>query len=802
MARRLFFVVLLGLGAVLFWESAQLEGKTAIAAEASGEADPEALLREGRQLVEATEPGRGFELLEKALQGFRDQADIQGQIHALRALAYALKESHARDRGLERLEEAYSLALEHDLPALEAEVLTALARTRLPLGQISEAWSDLENAEEIYGRLKDSLGIAKAASARSSLSVHTGAFREAIRSGRDAIPPLEEAGALDAVLVALSSVAYSHHKLGEYKDALEGYERVLELGWRKNDQRMLNFAFCNRAEIRWLQGKRRPALEDLRRAIDGFEAARERVPGTSEQRAEFLARQVEAYERLIRFLGDTYQGLQAFEVAERFHGRSFLELLEDSALPSPRTGRENRRREELVEHLGRARLSLEESASATQTRTVRARIRDLEKRLEDAEAEALGRGRHFRRLTAPPSPTLEEVQAALDPEEVLVAYWVASDRILAWVIDAGKSSVAQIPVSRRQLEEEARSYLEVLRSPELAEDAALARSEALHLARGRVLHRWLIDSLPKRVHRFQRWIVIPDGILHYLPFESLVADCEEVQPSPSSRLHAPYQDCRYLGLEKALSYVPSAGVLLALRDRQRERLTSGRERQELLALAPAFDPAVVSEEAEARGLRDQGPLLFAKQEVERISALFDEGVAPLVDQKATEKHLKDLAGRYRMLHFATHGLVSDDLPMSSGLLLTAGDGEDGLLQAHEVLGLDLSADLVTLSGCRTGRGGLRRGEGIVGLSRSFLTAGASSVVVSLWDVDDRSTPVLMEAFYRGMAEGMSPAEALLKARRTLFEASDERSIVFRSRPISYAHPRFWAPFILVGGGGS
>jgi CHAT domain-containing protein len=143
--------------------------------------------------------------------------------------------------------------------------------------------------------------------------------------------------------------------------------------------------------------------------------------------------------------------------------------------------------------------------------------------------------------------------------------------------------------------------------------------------------------------------------------------------------------------------------------------------------------------------------------------------------------------------------VRDDLPMSSGLLLAAGEGEDGLLQAHEVLGLSLAADLVTLSGCRTGRGGLRRGEGIVGLSRSFLGAGASSVVVSLWDVDDRSTPLLMETFYRRLAAGAPPAEALLAARRALFQAAGERTLVFRSRPVSYAHPRYWAPFILVGG---
>ncbi|MCH9651192.1 MAG: CHAT domain-containing protein [Deltaproteobacteria bacterium] len=766
---------------------------------------PAALLQEGRDLVEATDFGQAFQVLQEALKTYEAEGDIEGQARALIALAYALKESHAQDRGLGRLEQALLLAPKASSPALEAEILTLLARTRLPLGQIPQAWKDLEKAERLFAELEDPLGIARADSARSSLSVHTGAYREAIRTGRKALPVLEEAGALDHALTALSSIAYGHHKLEEYDPALEAYERVLELGWEKNDQRMINFAFCNRAEIRWLKGVRKPALEDLRRAIDGFEEARERVPGTADQRADYLARQVEAYERLIRFLGDTYQGQQAFEIAERFHGRSFLELLDDQtlALLRPTQGVGQQRREELLEDLGKSRLELEEGLDPGLAKTTRNRIATLEGQLEKAEAEALGRGRHFRRLATPKPPSIEEVQAGLKPEEALVAYWVARDRIFIWVIDSKGATSAQVPVTRDQLEETVQLYLANLRSPREAKDAALEASEPAHLELGRTLHHWLIDSMPLKGRRAQRWVLVPDGILHYLPFEALVASCENPAASStassSAPLHAPYLDCQYLGLEKAISYSPSAGVFLALRERHRERLDTGKRRPDLLALAPNFDPSVVQQETLQRAVRQRGPLLFTKDEVERISALFQRDSSPLLDHLATERRLKDIGGRYRLLHLATHGLVSDELPMSSGLLLGAGEGEDGLLQAHEVLGMHLEADLVTLSACSTGRGGLSRGEGIVGLSRSFLTAGASSVVVSLWDVDDRSTPVLMETFYRHLAEGVAPAEALLEARRALFETTDNGTFVLRPRRVSYAHPRFWAPFIVVGG---
>ena len=183
---------------------------------------------------------------------------------------------------------------------------------------------------------------------------------------------------------------------------------------------------------------------------------------------------------------------------------------------------------------------------------------------------------------------------------------------------------------------------------------------------------------------------------------------------------------------------------------------------------------------------------------ERIGALFPTSSSWFEDE-AGEGRLKQEARNYRFLHLATHGLVDDQLPMSSGLLLSADDGEDGLLQAHEVLGLELEADLVTLSACRSGRGRLQRGEGVVGLSRAFLTAGASAVVVSQWDIDDRSTPQLMEHFYRYVAAGLPAPEALVKARRHLFGQQGTTRLVLRERPVAYAHPRFWASFVLSGG---
>lgn len=220
------------------------------------------------------------------------------------------------------------------------------------------------------------------------------------------------------------------------------------------------------------------------------------------------------------------------------------------------------------------------------------------------------------------------------------------------------------------------------------------------------------------------------------------------RPAPAEGdqpIHHVYKDCRYLGLEKALVHNPSAGTFLAIRRRARQRrpdATTGS----LLALAPSFErPEQVAARvlpALVRGSRLRGlaSLTHTADEVRRITSLIPRS-RPWVGSEASEARFKSEAGRFRILHLATHGLVDDDMPMSSGVLLEGGDGEDGLLQANEILRLRLNADLVILSSCRSGRGALQRGQGIVGLSRAFLFAGASAVAVSLWDVDDRSTPL-------------------------------------------------------------
>lgn len=187
-------------------------------------------------------------------------------------------------------------------------------------------------------------------------------------------------------------------------------------------------------------------------------------------------------------------------------------------------------------------------------------------------------------------------------------------------------------------------------------------------------------------------------------------------------------------------------------------------------------------------------LIHVAEESAAITALFQPRAELLAGDKATESAFKDVAGNYQYLHLATHGYFNKLNPLLSGLQLESDDTDDGLLEVHEILGLSLESDLVTLSACATGLGSgfiteIPAGDDFVGLTRAFLQAGSDSVLATLWEVDDRSTVNFMKDFYRRLgASGVSnsKAVALANAQRELRASSE------------YGHPNYWAPFVLVG----
>jgi CHAT domain-containing protein len=330
----------------------------------------------------------------------------------------------------------------------------------------------------------------------------------------------------------------------------------------------------------------------------------------------------------------------------------------------------------------------------------------------------------------------------------LVEYVLARDHLMTFVISRRGIAAQTMPLRRADLTARIALLRDLIRRPG---DQRWRKPAAS-------LSATLIQPLEREglLRGVRDLYVVPHGALNYLPFALLPAD--------GSVDGAPLID-RY-----ALAQLPAASAMLS-----NGRAMAGPP--SLLAVAPA-----------------RSRLRFAPQEARAIGALYQPNSRLLTGAAATESSFKRVAGDFRIVHLATHGHFNKLNPLLSGLELEADRVDDGLLQVHEVLGLRLAAELVTLSACETGLGSgyladLPAGDEFVGMARAFLAAGSESVMATLWDVDDAASVQIMKRFYarlQGSSAGTSKARALAEAQQE-FQSSAE-----------LGHPYYWAPFIVVG----
>ncbi len=365
--------------------------------------------------------------------------------------------------------------------------------------------------------------------------------------------------------------------------------------------------------------------------------------------------------------------------------------------------------------------------------------------LLDLLAERRGEGN----AGIPPASALSaaQIQSRMAPGDLLLEYLRAERATFLFAVT--RDALAAFRLDSGAIDGSLRSFTGALANPQSMPQGIRLRAASLYRA--------LLGPVEGSIAKAGRVIVAADGDLYDLPFETLVP------PSAGGK-------ASYLVESKTISYVPSASTLARLGD-----LPVGNGPEFLGFAAP-----------EAGG--DLPFLPQVENEVRRIAELFPEQSRTFLGSAATEDRFRaerSLIGTAKRLHFAAHGYLAED-PEQMGIHLSRDParGGDGLLQAFEILGLDLHADLVVLSACETARGQRVPGEGTLGLPRAFFYAGARSVVVSLWRAEDNATAALMVAFYRALSQGVDKAEALRQAKLERIAAGDV--------------PRLWAPFVLVG----
>ena len=371
------------------------------------------------------------------------------------------------------------------------------------------------------------------------------------------------------------------------------------------------------------------------------------------------------------------------------------------------------------------------------------------------------------------------IQALLDDQSILLEYFVAKEEIYLFAVQQDTLAIYTLPITRAALSQAIKQFRKALSNYTfIAEQKNKALS--LYSEQGSWFYKNLLEIAVKN-STAKNLIIITDGELGHLPFEAFLT--KDVRQSEMS-----YNEMPYLIHDFNISYDYSASLW-----KNNRNSPKSNNNNKMLACAASYHTnhhqlALTRAPITHKLRKTLLPLPAAEQEVKALSEIMDGDF--LTGKAVNERFFKDNVHQYSIVHMAMHGILHPRVPILSSLALTEnGDSlEDNFLQAYEIAHLQLNADLVVISACETGFGKFQQGEGVLSLARSFMYAGTPSLVVSLWQVNDASTAVIMKAFYQYLQTGLTKSEALKQAKLDYINLADGIA----------AHPAFWSAFIQLG----
>ncbi|GAB4282504.1 MAG: CHAT domain-containing protein [Oscillatoriaceae cyanobacterium] len=626
--------------------------------------------------------------------------------------------------------------------------------------------------------------------------------QQALSYYNQALPLRRQVGDKRGEANTLNNIGAVYDALGDKQQALSYYNQALPLRRQVGDKQgeantLRNLAFTQRN-----QQQLDAALTNIEAAITIIEDLRSKII-SPELRQSYFAQQQNYYEFYIDLLMELHQqqpekgyDAKALNASERARARTLLELLAE-ANADIRTGVDPQLREQesnLEQRINTTAQRQIDLLSGQHTPEQAAQIQqeldNLLRQLDETQAEIRRTSPNYAAMTQPQPLTAEQIQQqVLDADTLLLQYSLGEERSYLWVVSHTGLSRYQLP-PRAEIEQAAKNFRDAITSPSLRirPKKAVEAAEALSQ---------LILAPAAAQLGDKRLVIVSDGALYYIPFAALSLPGMNGEP---------------LLVKHEIVNLPSASSLAILRAQLNQRkpapkiaavladpvFSSSDQRVAVAGQKPSGENTLVSKLV-SNSARDVGingelarlpntrieakTILDLVPDNQELSA-FDFG-ASLTRVKSEEM------AEYQILHLATHGFFNSENPQLSGLVMSLvndqGQTVDGFLRLHDIFNLSLNADLVVLSACQTGLGENVKGEGITGLTRGFMYAGARRVVTSLWTVDDEGTAILMASFYDKMlSQGMPAPQALRAAQLELWQSAD------------WKLPYYWAAFTLQG----
>ncbi|MFN7948887.1 MAG: CHAT domain-containing tetratricopeptide repeat protein [Blastocatellia bacterium] len=748
------------------------------------------------------EPDKAIEYFQQALPLLRAIGNKRAEANTLSNLGYAFTLSNDLKKAIEIYSQAHSLQQASGDRRGEGATLNYLGIAWAALGEQTRALDSLSQSLQLRRATRDRRGEA----------------------------------------LTLGHIGMVYTLLGEAEKAIETETQALEIfrevGDRQNQAKM--FQGLARAELQ------RGHLAEARRHVEAALTLVETVrAGVSSQqlRASFLASRQDSYQLYIDVLMRLHalepaagHDAEALQVSERARARSLLELLSEARVDF-RQGVDQKllaRERELTQLLNARATRLTQRNSSEQLAALKKEISALETEYQQVEAAIRQSSPRYAAVTQPQPLGLREIQQLLDPDTLLLEYSLGQERSFLWAVTTNSLTTHELP-KQELINQTATNFYHLLTAR-----SRIVRGETTpqKLARISQADEQLPEAarelskliLPPEVSRpgIKRLLIVADGALQYVPFAALpepsvvrsqlsVVKGNALRPTDNGQRTT--DNGQPLIASHEIITLPSASTLDVIRRELAGRqpapkmlaviadpvFSADDERSRIRVVRAAVKTDRVTaarliehEEEKAGQLKSFAGLKvprlpFTRQEADQILSLTPKSESfRAVDFRASRATAMSAElSRYRYLHFATHGWLDSQRPDFSALVLSLvdeqGKPQDGFLRANEIYNLDLPAELVVLSACQTGLGKEIRGEGLVGLTRSFMYAGARRVIVSLWNVNDQATSELMTQLYQQMLKGgEAPASALRSAQLALWKQKQ------------WSAPYYWAAFVIQG----
>ena len=765
---------------------------------------------------------RAIELQKKAIPIFQKIGNRSSEAIAFNALGEAYEKLKDYSTALVHYDKA--LQIFHTTGARDFETVTifALAKLNGLMGRFDEALKLYERGLQLSRSAGKTRTEAYALSEIALVYARQRRTNETLRLYDRVLKFYEGINDSRGQAIALNARGDFLLEIGKKVEAAESFRRALSLSEKGADTETLINSFYNLARAERALGHLDDALSLVKRSLRMIEDSRTNV-GSPELRASYFSGAQKNYELCINILTDLDRarpgdgfGVEALLKSEQSRARLLVDLIRESGaglrkgVPQELVMRERELRG-LIDKQAQYQLTLKQNTKdpseiaevENQIVQVKSEYQQLQAQIREQNPRALSLGQ-FEPISLP------QIQNELLDDDLLLEFSLGEERSHLWVITTKSFQSFQLP-ARKEIEDVAiELYKSLTVRQQLTEQSNTAtyqttieESDQLFKEKANTLSQMLLGQVAPQLGT-KRLVLVTDGVLRRVPFAAL--------PVPGAQTSDP----KWLLEDHEIVHSPSIATLRAIRSAGNEGHSTGKvaaviadpvftisdNRVQRSSLSPAVESAASDENRNESAQKAFGSLrsssglsrlTHSSEEADAIAAAAPRGTTMIARgfDATRDTAMSVPLGEYQILHFATHGFLNNDHPELSGIVLTMVDKngveKNGVMPLHDIYSLDLSVELTVLSACQTALGKDIKGEGYVGLTHSFISAGSKSVVSSLWKVDDRATARLMADFYQSMLQkGMTPAAALRAAKLKLMQ--DKR----------WSAPYFWAGFVVQG----